>query len=51
MYLYQVFFYFNDEGITNLRVRTKNTTEGFKSRIDIVEKRINYLESSSEQNI
>lgn len=44
MYLHQVLFYFNDKGITNLRVRIKNTVDRFRSRIDPVEKRINQLE-------
>lgn len=51
MYLHQVLFYFNDKGITNLRVRSKNTVDRFQSRIDPVEKRINQLENACKQNV
>lgn len=50
MYLYQILFYFNDKGITNLRVRTKNTVDRFWRRIDPVEKRISQLENACKQN-
>lgn len=51
MYLHQVLFYFNDKGITNLRVRTKNTVDRFRSRIDPVKKRISQLENACQQNV
>lgn len=51
MYLHQVLFYFNDKGITNLRVRTKNPVDRFQSRIDPVEKRISQLKNACKHNV